>query len=380
MEKALKNGTLNSEKLCGFLLFGSVLFSMILSNMPFGGHYQAFWQTTIGGFSFLHIINDGLMTLFFLMIGLELEREIYVGELKRFRNAMLPFWAAIGGMFVPALIYFATTDNTLFSNGIGIPIATDIAFAVGLLSLLGNRVPTVLKIFLVALSIIDDLGAILIIAFFYAGTVCWLPLMLALLIFGVLLVLNRTNVLNLTPYIIGGLLMWVLMLKSGIHPTLTGVLLAFAVPFRAKDVAQCPSAKMMSALSKPVAFIVLPLFALANTAITISSTSFSDLFMPSAIGAFLGLVVGKPIGILLFSLMAVRFGVALKPKALHWSHIAGVGFISGIGFTMSIFITLLSFDVHKWVEVTKLAVLIASVVSGVVGYAWLRLKLKPKAE
>lgn len=374
MIKMLYKEFLDSEKSCGFILMICVALSLLLANLPLQFSYSGFWHISIAGFSLIHIINDGLMTLFFLLIGLELEHEIYVGKLRRFRDAILPILAALGGMLVPATIYYMFTASTPYTSGVGIPMATDIAFAVAVLSLLGKRVPPVVKVFLVALAVIDDLGAVLVIAIFYAGEINFLALGLALLVFVALLVLNRCNVLSLYPYIIGGLVMWYLMLISGVHPTLTGVLLAFAVPFR-QQMDNAPSYKLQHYLVKPVGFVVLPLFALANTAIPIGIDEFGGLFSPYGMGTLCALLLGKPIGIMLFSFAAIWLGISTKPKELKWRYIFGVSMLAGIGFTMSIFITLLSFDSDVLISSSKVAVLLASLLAGVLGYIWLNVVL-----
>lgn len=374
MFKMLYKEFLDSEKSCGFILMICVALSLLLANLLLPFSYSGFWHISIAGFSLIHIINDGLMTLFFLLIGLELEHEIYVGKLRRFRDAILPILAALGGMLVPAATYYMFTASTPYTSGVGIPMATDIAFAVAVLSLLGKRVPPVVKVFLVALAVIDDLGAVLVIAIFYAGEINFLALGLALLVFVALLVLNRCNVLSLYPYIIGGLVMWYLMLISGVHPTLTGVLLAFAVPFR-QQMDNAPSYKLQHYLVKPVGFVVLPLFALANTAIAIGIDEFGGLFSPYGMGALCGLLLGKPIGIMLFTFAAIWLGISTKPKELKWRYIFGVSLLAGIGFTMSIFIALLSFDSYVLVSSSKVAVLLASLLAGVLGYIWLNVVL-----
>ncbi len=374
MFKMLYKEFLDSEKSCGFILMICVALSLLLANLLLPFSYSGFWHISIAGFSLIHIINDGLMTLFFLLIGLELEHEIYVGKLRRFRDAILPILAALGGMLVPAATYYMFTASTPYTSGVGIPMATDIAFAVAVLSLLGKRVPPVVKVFLVALAVIDDLGAVLVIAIFYAGEINFLALGLALLVFVALLVLNRCNVLSLYPYIIGGLVMWYLMLISGVHPTLTGVLLAFAVPFR-QQMDNAPSYKLQHYLVKPVGFVVLPLFVLANTAIPIGIDEFGGLFSPYGMGALCGLLLGKPIGIMLFTFAAIWLGISTKPKELKWRYIFGVSLLAGIGFTMSIFIALLSFDSYVLVSSSKVAVLLASLLAGVLGYIWLNVVL-----
>lgn len=370
MFKALYKEFLDSEKSCGFILMICVALSLLLANLSLPFSYSDFWHISVGGFSLVHIINDGFMTLFFLLIGLELEHEIYVGKLRRFRDAILPILAALGGMLVPAAVYYMFTASTPYTSGVGIPMATDIAFAVAVLSLFGKRVPVVVKVFLVALAVIDDLGAVLVIAIFYAGEINFLALGLALLLFAALLVLNKCNVLSLYPYIIGGVVMWYLMLISGVHPTLTGVLLAFAVPFRQK-MDNAPSFKLQHYLAKPVGFVVLPLFALANTAIPIGVGELGGVFSSYGMGALCGLLFGKPIGIMLFAFIAVWLGISTKPKELKWKYIFGISILAGIGFTMSIFITLLSFDSNVLVSSSKVAVLLASFLAGMLGYLWL---------
>ena len=264
------NDFLHSEKAGGITLIFCTLLSLLLANSGLGENYTHFWHTKFGGNSIEHWINDGLMTIFFLLIGLELEREIYNGELSDIKNALLPISAAIGGMLIPAGLFLFLNFGTSTQSGAGIPMATDIAFALGILSLLGNKVPTSLKVLLTALAVIDDLGAILIIAIFYTGDLNWMNLGIALAIFGILLLLNRLRIHNLIPYLIGGVFMWYFMLNSGVHATITGVLLAFAIPFGKGD-KKSSSIILQNFLHLPVAFFVLPLFALANTAILIHS-------------------------------------------------------------------------------------------------------------
>ncbi|MFN4144405.1 MAG: Na+/H+ antiporter NhaA [Runella sp.] len=356
-----------SEKAGGFILVGCTAVSLLLANSATGNDYINFWETYIGGHSLVHWINDGLMAIFFLLIGLELEREIYVGELSNIKNATLPLAAAIGGMLVPAGIYWGINYGTPTQSGIGIPMATDIAFALGVLSLLGNRIPASLKVFLTALAVIDDLGAILIIAFFYSKGLVITNLLISLGIFGVLLVLNRLKIHNLIPYMIGGVAMWYFMLHSGVHATITGVLLAFALPF-GDGSEKSPSYLLQHWLHKPVAFVILPIFALANTAFVISA-NFESLFQaPYSLGILLGLCVGKPLGIAALSALAVALGWGKLPDELSWPKIIGAGMLAGIGFTMSIFITLLAFDDTLLVNNAKFTILIASLLSAIVGY------------
>ncbi|MBP6181986.1 Na+/H+ antiporter NhaA [Flavobacterium sp.] len=366
-----------SEKAGGLLLLFATILSLCLANSTFQTGYIAFWETQLGHHSITHWINDGLMTLFFLLIGLELEREIYNGELSSIKNAALPIFGALGGMLVPAGIFLALNFGTITQNGAGIPMATDIAFAIGILSLLGNRVPTSLKIFLTALAVIDDLGAIIVIALFYTSTIAFVNLFIALGILGGLFILNRMKVHNLFPYLIGGILMWYFMLNSGVHATITGVLLAFVIPF-GDGGKKTSSYKIQHFLHKPVAFFILPLFAIANTCIAIDSNWHEGLNHPNTIGIILGLVIGKPLGIWLFSFLGVSLGICVLPKDLQWKTIIGAGMLGGIGFTMSIFITLLAFknDGEEVITYSKIAILIASFIAGTCGFFWLKHTLK----
>lgn len=366
-----------SEKAGGMLLLLVTIISLVLANSPIQTSYIGFWETEIGRHSITHWINDGLMTVFFLLIGLELERELYGGELSTIKNAALPIFGALGGMLIPTGVFLAFNWGTSTQNGAGIPMATDIAFAIGILSLLGNRVPNSLKIFLTALAVIDDLGAILVIALFYTETISFLYLGLALGIMGLLFILNRKNVHNLIPYLIGGGLMWYCMLHSGVHATITGVLLAFVIPY-GNGGKNTSSYRLQHFLHKPVAFFILPLFAIANTGIAIDSNWQEGLVHANSIGIMVGLIIGKPIGITLFALLCVKLGIGSLPKDLKWKHILGAGMLGGIGFTMSIFITLLAFknDDEAIITYSKIAILVASFISGTVGFLWLKLSLK----
>lgn len=366
----LFNEFFESEKAGGILLICCTLLSLLLANSFLQDNYLQIWHFRLGGHSSTYWINDGLMTIFFLLIGLELEREIYIGELSSLKNASLPIFAALGGMVIPAGLFLLFNYGTNTQSGAGIPMATDIAFAIGILSLLGNRVPASLKVLLTALAVIDDLGAIIVIAIFYTSSIDFTHLYLALGIFGGLLVLNRMKVHNLIPYLVGGAVLWYFMQQSGVHPTITGVLLAFAIPF-GDGGEKSPSFILQHWLHKPVAFFILPLFALANTCITIDNNWQTGLTQPNSIGIFTGLLLGKPLGILLFSFVTVSLGLCVLPPGLKWKHVFGVGLLGGIGFTMSIFITLLAFDNPELVTQSKIAVLITSLVAGTFGYLWL---------
>lgn len=372
---ALFRNFFESERTGGLLLIICTLISLGLVNSGLGEQYIGFWEIDAGGYTIGQWINDGLMTIFFLLIGLELEREIYDGELANIKDALLPLFAAIGGIIIPAGIYMYFNMDTITKDGAGIPMATDIAFALGILSLLGKKVPTSLKIFLTALAVIDDLGAIVIIALFYTKELTEVNLFIALGIFVALLIMNKLRVKTLLPYIIGGIVMWYFMLNSGVHATITGILLAFAIPFR-KGNKKSASSVLQHFLHKPVTFIVLPVFALANTAILLDVNIGQTLTENYSLGIALGLIVGKPLGIFLFSLIAVKFGVTSLPDDINWKSIVGVGFLGGIGFTMSIFITLLAFDDAVIINNAKLVILIASLIAGTIGFVLLKLTLK----
>lgn len=370
---------LENKKSGGIILILCTAVSMIIANSGFGQTYTHFWHTTVGfaignadlNFPVEFWINDGLMVIFFLLVGLEIERELYVGELSDIKSAMLPVCAAAGGMIVPALLHFSLNAGSPTQSGIGIPMATDIAFALGVLSLLGNKIPVSLKIFLTALAIIDDLGAIIIIAIFYTKGFSIIYFLLSLSVFLILLILRKLKVMKLIFYIIPGIFMWYFMLRSGIHPTITGVLLAFAIPFR-NTKGESPSVKLEHSLIKPVSFIILPIFALANTGIVFSEGWYKDIFSFNSLGIISGLSIGKPLGILFFSYIAIKSGLGSLPSDLSFRHIAGAGILAGIGFTMSIFITLLAFNDADLIVNSKIAVLLASLISGTAGYLYLR--------
>jgi NhaA family Na+:H+ antiporter len=360
-----------SEKAGGLILLLCTAFSLVISNTSFSESYFAIWHHPVANHSFEHWINDGLMAIFFLMIGLELEREVYKGELSKFKDAILHISGALGGMLVPALIFFLFNFGTKTQSGIGIPMATDIAFALGILSLVGKNVPNSLKVFLTALAVIDDLGAIIVIALFYTKTLYFVNLIISLSIFAGLLVLNRMKVNNLWIYLIAGVFMWYFMLNSGVHATITGVLLAFAIPFQDGS-KKTISYKLQHFLHKPVVFIILPLFALCNTAIVIGSDWLHNFTEDYSMGIIFGLIIGKPLGIIVFSYLAILFGLAKLPKELSMKKLLGAGFLGGIGFTMSIFISLLAFDDAAIINNAKFMILVASLLSGIVGFLWLK--------
>ena len=360
------NKFFDSEKSSGILLIICTLIAILITNASVGHIYLNFWHIKLGELSLEHWINDGLMAIFFLLIGLELERELYIGELSSLKNALLPIFAAIGGMLMPALIYFIFNYGTATQNGIGIPMATDIAFALGVLAILGTRIPASLKVFVVAFAVIDDLGAIIIIAAFYTAKLSIGYFVSALAVFALLITFNRIfKVMMLTPYLIGGVIMWFLMFRSGIHATIAGVMLAFAIPFSAKDNDQhSPSHILEHFLHKPVAFIILPIFALANTGITFETNWLSSLTSSSGLGIAAGLI--------LMCYLAVMVGLCRLPSDLKWAYIVGAGILGGIGFTMSIFITNLAFTGNQEiVNGSKMAILFSSLLAGVLGFLWL---------
>ena len=369
----------DSEKSGGILLIVCTGISILVANSVIGDQYLGVLQRDLAGLTVEHWVNDGLMAVFFLLIGLELEREFYNGELSSFRTALLPVIAAIGGVALPGMIHFALNAGTVTQAGVGIPMATDIAFSLGVLALLGNRIPASLKVFLVAFAVMDDLFAIIIIAIFYTAKFSIFYLAGATAVWVLLIVLNRYfKVMSLVPYLIGGALMWFLMLKSGVHATIAGVLLAFAMPFSTKqDDEESPSHRLEHLLHKPVAFVILPIFALANTAIVIGADWSQNLLTANSEGIMAGLLIGKPLGILVVGFAAVTFGLCKLPEDLNWKHIAGAGMLGGIGFTMSIFITNLAFvGDAQVINASKIAVLLASLTAGIVGFIWLRLVTK----
>ncbi|HVM88398.1 MAG TPA: Na+/H+ antiporter NhaA [Puia sp.] len=368
----------NSEKSGGLILIFCTIISVAVANSSVGDAYLHFWHTNLDlSFTTMKLnhsieewINDGLMSVFFLLVGLEIERELYIGELSDFRNALLPIIAAIGGMAIPALFHFLFNHNTSTQSGIGIPMATDIAFALGILSLAGNKIPPSVKIFLTALAIIDDLGAVIIIAVFYTKDLSVLNLSVAFVIFILLLAFNRMKIKNLLFYIIPGIAMWYFMLKSGVHATITGILLAFAIPFD-KDGSNL-SEKVQHFLHKPVAFLILPLFALANTGIILAKGWHLTLLSNNSIGIVAGLFFGKPMGILLFSVAAIKMKLCRLPHEMHWEYLSGVGALAGLGFTMSIFITNLAFQDADIIQNSKIAILTASMFAGILGFLLLK--------
>ena len=371
----------------GIVLLAAALVGLILMNSPLGGAYDALLHTKvplgIGALavneSLLHIINDGLMAIFFFLVGLEIKRELVVGELSTAKQASLPVIAALGGMLVPALIYASINwGDPAALRGWAIPAATDIAFAVGVLALLGPRIPAPLKIFLLALAIIDDLGAILIIAFFYTSELSWAALGLAGVGLAVLALLNHRGVAAIWPYVLIGLLIWVCVLESGVHATLAGVATALAVPLApAPGHTESTLERLELAIGPWVRFGVLPLFAFANAGVSLAGITLAHVTGAIPMGIALGLLIGKPVGIFAFSLAAISGRLATKPEGSTWPQIFGVAILGGIGFTMSLFIGMLAFtDAERAAEI-RIGVLLGSLASALAGYLVLRAVTRP---
>lgn len=372
----------------GILLLICVAISLFIANSGWAGEFESFLEQQVGfsndtiqlRYPVILWINDGLMAIFFLLVGLEIKREIVEGELASFRQAALPVLAAIGGVIVPALIYagFNGTDPVT-ASGWGIPMATDIAFALGILSLLGDKVPTGLKIFLAALAIVDDLMAILVIAIFYSSDLHLNYLLFAGGIFALQIFFNKMGLKNIFFYVIPGIFMWYFIHHSGVHATIAGVLTALTLPTTV-DAVESPLEKLEHFLTKPVNFLIMPIFAIANTNITFEGGMVEGLMSNLGFGIVLGLFLGKPIGILLMSWISVKLKVAELPAQTGWTHVVGLGFLAGIGFTMSIFIALLSFtDTYLQTE-AKFAILVASVISGIVGFTLLSASNKKRSK
>ena len=368
-----------SGQIGGFLLLICVAISLLIANTASKESFEAFLETKLGfgavNYSILAWINDALMAIFFLLVGLEIKRELIEGELSSMKSAALPVIAALGGMLVPAGIYFLFNKNNEAASGWGIPMATDIAFALAIIAMLGKSVPTSLKIFLAALAIVDDLGAILVIAIFYTNQIHFEYLAMAGGILLLLSLMNYFGVKNLFFYLIPGAFLWYFIHHSGIHATIAGVLLAFTIPTNETDV-ESPLEKLEHFLTVPVNYLIMPIFALANTNITFQKEMLSGLVSPLGLGIIIGLFAGKTIGVTFFSWLAVKLKWADLPTGAGWKHILGLGMLAGIGFTMSIFIALLSFSDELHISEAKFAILTASVISGLVGFVFLK-SVKP---
>ena len=362
----------------GLLLLISAIIALVVSNSQYSNLY---FQTLneyifigINNFglklSILHWINDALMSVFFFFVTLEIKREFIQVELSNAKQASIPIIAAVGGMLVPALIYIFVNFNSFETlNGWAIPSATDIAFSIGILSLLGSRVPISLKVFLTALAIIDDLGAIIIIAFFYTGDLNLKYLILLVLTFSMLIILNKFNIKKFLPYLVLGLLLWFFTHESGIHATIAGVLLACSIPHRKKDHDFSLLVKIEHAISPYVVYFIMPLFAFANAGVSLEGISFSSLLSPVPLGILLGLFLGKQFGVFLFSYVSVKLGIAQMPNNSNWISLYGVGILTGIGFTMSLFVGNLAFiENYQYMDGVKIGVLSGSLLSTVFGY------------
>jgi Na+:H+ antiporter, NhaA family len=423
---------LKRQSSAGILLLVAAIIAMIWSNSPYSAVYFDIWDTelTLGNGAFrvseslLHWVNDGLMALFFFVVGLEIKREVMAGELSSIKDIVMPLTAAVGGMAVPALIFILVVGNTEMAKGWGIPMATDIAFSLGVLSLLGSKVPIGLKVFLTGLAIVDDIGAILIIAFFYSNDIQWVYLQVAAGLLLLLLVFNYYNLRMIAFYIFVGLFVWFCFLKSGVHPTVAGVLVALTIPARRKikmqafidetksnlkqyENADWPDSKVLlgkeqisavvsiaesvkkvqslvqsleNYLSVFTANLVMPIFALANASIVIVGSEI-NLLNKMTLGVGLGLLIGKVVGVSLFSWLSVRLGWAKLPDSVNWKQIVGVGFLAGIGFTMSLFITNLAFADAAVTMAAKLGIVISSLLAGTIGFVILKINFsKIKSE
>lgn len=367
---------LNNDKVPGILLILCTVFSLLVANSGWGEGYHHFWMTALPLGPLEFWINDGLMAVFFLFVGLELKKEIHSGELSNMRAALLPIFAAVGGVLLPAVIYMYYNHDTPTAHGWGIPMATDIAFALGILSLLGSRVPLGMKVFLTALAVIDDLMAILVIGFFYTSDFDGLQLLISIVLLGVLYALGKKGFNGLWLYLLLGAAAWYFMLQSGVHATIAGVLLAFTIPYNTISPEKSLSDQLEHALAKPVSFFILPLFALANTAIEIDSDAVEGLTHANAMGIYGGLILGKPLGITLFSFLAVSMGWCMLPSQMDWKRMFAVACLGGIGFTMSIFITNLAFNVTEYIVISKMAILISSTVAALLGFVLLKITLR----
>ena len=366
------------EAASGLVLLIAAIIALVISNSNFSelyfGTLEQYLFIGINNFglklSVHHWINDLLMAIFFFFVTLEIKREFIQGELSNLKKALLPIIGAVGGMVIPALVYVAINfGNTETLNGWAIPSATDIAFSLGILSLLGSRVPISLKIFLTALAIIDDLGAILIIAFFYSGDLSISYLSLILISYIFLLILNKYGVKKFVPYFIIGAFMWYFTFKSGIHATIAGVLLASTIPHRVKDKDYSLLIKLEHAISPYVAFLIMPIFAFANAGVSLEGLSLSALLLPVPLGILLGLFIGKQVGVMIFSFVAVKLGVAQMPDNANWLTIYGVSVLTGIGFTMSLFVGNLAFAENiQYIDGVKIGVLAGSLLSTLFGY------------
>lgn len=374
------------DSVAGFLLMGCAVLSLVLANTPLGETYLSFWNRSIGGHPLSHWIDDGLMAIFFLLVGLELKHEVMYGTLSSWRKALLPILAAVGGMVVPVLVYLCFNWGRPTQEGFGIPMATDIAFVLAVLALLGSRVPPALKVFLLALAVVDDLGAVLVIAIFYTAEINIIFLLLSIVLFALLFLLGhsscskdgRSILIVVCLYLVGGAGLWYFIMRSGVHATISGVLLAMTIP-SCEGVDASPSHRLQQWLHKPVYLFVLPLFVLANTAIMMGGivmTGFTlwqslvTMFQqPHVLGIAVGLFFGKPLGIMMGVYVAIQYLGVDMPEGLSCSHFLAASMLGGVGFTMAIFITVLSFENAYFIDTAKVAILVSSLLAAIVGAA-----------
>ncbi|NAZ46434.1 Na+/H+ antiporter NhaA [Vibrio toranzoniae] len=369
------------ESAGGIILVIAAAIAMFVANSPLNDMYQGVLHSYVLGMSVSHWINDGLMAVFFLLIGLEVKRELLEGALKSKETAIFPAIAAVGGMLAPALIYVLfNSGNPEALQGWAIPAATDIAFALGIMALLGNRVPVSLKVFLLALAIIDDLGVVVIIALFYSSDLSTLALTIGFIATGVLFMLNNKHVTKLSVYLIVGAILWFAVLKSGVHATLAGVVIGFAIPLKGNKGEHSPLKHLEHALHPYVAFAILPIFAFANAGISLEGISISSLTSMLPLGIAMGLLIGKPLGIFAFSWGAVKLGIAKLPEGVNFTNIFAVSVLCGIGFTMSIFISSLAFGPTnaEFDTFARLGILMGSTTAAILGYILLRFSLPKK--
>jgi len=371
----------DGESVGGFMLMGAALLAMLLVNLGAAEAYEALWHVpvaiSVGTFaidkSLLHWVNDGLMAIFFFLVGLEVKREILAGQLSSWSQASLPLFCAIGGMAAPAAVFVAVNGNTPANlDGWAIPAATDIAFALGILAMLGKRVPMALKVLLLAIAIIDDIGAIVIIALFYTDDLSLFALAGGGVVIAMLFALNWLGVTRVAVYVLLGIVMWVFVLKSGVHATLAGVVTALAVPLRTKSEGPSPLEELEHSLHPYVAYLILPLFAFANAGVSLAGLGFDDLLAPLPLGIALGLFLGKQFGVFAAIATATRLRLANLPEGVGWAQLYGLACLTGVGFTMSLFIGSLAFATDSQEDAVKLGVLVGSLASGLLGFAVLR--------
>lgn len=369
---------LRSEASGGILLIGAAALALLVANSGLGPAYQHALHAELGGMSLLHWVNDGLMAIFFLLVGLEIKREFVVGHLASWPSRILPGIAALGGMIVPAILYMLIAGRTAgLARGWAIPCATDIAFALGVIAMLGKRVPVSLKIFLTTVAIIDDMGAVAIIALVYTAGIKALPLLAAAAIVAVMMMLNRSGVTRLWPYLVCALLLWAAVLMSGVHATVAGVIAAMTIPVHDRDEETSPLHRLEHALHPWSAFLIVPLFGFANAGVSFTGIKLADILSPLPFAVAIGLFLGKQIGVLGSVWLAIRSRLATTPDGASWPQIYGVALLCGVGFTMSLFIGGLAFDQPLLIDEVKIGVLIGSLVSALLGYALLRATAGP---